>query len=136
MNRQTFINALKGGAIGIAVATGLLFAFNFIALSTDDPDMLLSVLAHAARFTGAAAAGFSASRMNRENGLINGALGGVVYSLPILLISAFSEGSFSFFFSILLTLLSVAISAVFGLLGLPGEKSGRARRKNMIKRFK
>ncbi len=134
MSGKVLKNSLIGAAAGIAAAILLLLIFGFIALKNDDPDSLVSLTAHAARFIGAAATGFIASRLNKENGLLCGAFSGVFYSFVILLAAAFSDGEFRFLPSILICLICIVVSGVFGIIGLPGEKSGNARRKELMKR--
>ncbi len=134
MSGKLLKNSLIGAAVGIAAAMLLLLLLGFIALKNDDPDSLISLTAHAARFMGAAAAGFTAARFNRENGLLCGAASGVFYSVVILLAATFSEGDFRFLPSVLICLICIAVSSVFGIIGLPGEKSGNARRKELMKK--
>ena len=134
MNGKMLLNSLKGAAIGLAAALILLLIFNFISLKTQDPDRLVPFFAHAAQFIGGAVAGFAASRFHRMNGMISGAIAGGFYAIIILLGAAFSEGEFSVLTSLLICAGILAVSAVTGILGLPGEKSGKAKRRDMMKR--
>ena len=89
MNRNMLKNSLIGAGIGIGAALILLLVFCAVLTKCGDPARLVPAAAAVARFIGAAAAGFSAARFNRENGLVTGALSGGVYALLIPLASAF-----------------------------------------------
>lgn len=78
MNRNMLKNSLIGAGIGIGAALILLLVFCAVLTKCGDPARLVPAAAAAARFIGAAAAGFSAARFNRENGLVTGALSGGV----------------------------------------------------------
>ena len=125
MNRNMLKNSLIGAGIGIGAALILLLVFCAVLTKCGDP----------ARLVPAAAAGFSAARFNRENGLVTGALSGGFYALLIPLAAAFSDGEFRILPLLLVCLICTAISAVCGIIGVPGEKSGRAKRRAMMKRL-
>lgn len=135
MNRNMLKNSLIGAGIGIGAALILLLVFCAVLTKCGDPARLVPVAAAVARFIGAAAAGFSAARFNRENGLVTGALSGGFYALLIPLAAAFSDGEFRILPLLLVCLICTAISAVCGIIGVPGEKSGRAKRRAMMKRL-
>ncbi len=127
-------SSLYGALIGIVFGAAAVFLLGAVALNTKDPDSLTKIVAHLARFLGAAAAGFAASKFNREKGLLVGSLSGVIYSLLLMLGSAFFDNNFKFFLSLLFCLICILISALFGILGLPKAKSSLARRKEFMKR--
>ena len=96
MNRNMLKNSLIGAGIGIGAALILLLVFCAVLTKCGDPARLVPAAAAAARFIGAAAAGFSAARFNRENGLVTGALSGGFYALLIPLAVLFPTVSSAF----------------------------------------
>ena len=134
MNGNLIKNSFFGALVGLVLAVVMVFLIGVVALNTKDPDSLTAIAAHIARFFGAAAAGFAAAKINREKGLIVGGISGVIYSLFLMLGSAFFDNNFKFFISLLLCLICIVISALFGIIGLPKVKSGMARRKEIMKR--
>lgn len=135
MNRNMLKNSLIGAGIGVGAALVLLLVFCAVLTKCGDPAKLVPVTAAVARFIGAAAAGFSAARFNREKGLVCGALSGGFYALLIPLAAAFSDGEFRILPLLLVCLICAAISAVCGIVGVPGEKSGNAKRRAMMKKL-
>ncbi len=135
MNKSLLLSALKGLGVGIAITLVLLLVGNLIALKTPDPDTVASFLAHGIRILAGFATGFAAARFHREQGLLTGAVAGALYCAVLALGAAFLAGNFSFFSALLLCLAVLAAAAVGGVMGLPGEKSGKAKRKAMLKRM-
>lgn len=134
MNRDILKNSLIGAGIGVGAAIVLLLISGAVLTKCGDPAKLVPVAAAAARFLGAAAAGFSAARFNREKGLVCGAVSGALYSLIIPLAAAFSDGEFRILPLLLVCIICVAVSSVSGIVGVPGERSGNARRRAMLKK--
>jgi len=135
MNKSLLLSALKGLGVGIVVTLILLLVGNLIALKTPDPDTVASYLAHGIRILAGFATGFAAARFHGEKGVITGAIAGALYTAVLALGAAFMVGNFSFFSALLLCLAVIASSAGGGVMGLPGEKSGKAMRKEMLKRL-
>lgn len=135
MNRKMLKSSLIGAGIGIGAALVLLLAFCTVLTKCGDPAKLVPIAAAVARFVGAAAAGFSAARFNREKGLACGAVSGGLYSLIIPLAAAFSDGGFRLLPLLLVCLICTAVSAVSGIAGIPGESSGKAKRRAMMKKL-
>lgn len=134
MSRDLLKKSLIGAGIGVGVAAAMLIVLGAVLTKCGDPTRLVDVFAAAARFLGAAVAGFFAARMVREKGFVSGALSGGLYSLTVPLIAAFSEGKFRIFPILLVCLICTAIAALTGIIGIPSEKSGNARRKAMMKK--
>ena len=135
MNAKPLIAALKGAGVGILTSVILLAVGNLIALKTPDPDKTASLLAHAVRLLSGFAAGFATVRFLREGSLMTGTLSGFLYTLVLLVGAAVTEGGFALLPALLLSLATVAAAAAGGLVGRPGEKSDRAKRKAMMKRM-
>lgn len=135
MNGKMVGNMVKGALIGLGAALLLLLLLNFIALKGNDPDRPLTVFAYVAEGVGAAAAGFIASRLNGEQGWMVGGLAGVIYTAILLLVAVVLPGKFHFLTALLVGILLILIAAGGGILGLPGEKSRRSRRRHMMKRM-
>lgn len=135
MNKFLLLSALKGVAVGILASLLLLLIGNGIALQTADPNTTASYLAHAVRLIGGFLTGFAAARFHKEKGLLIGAISGAAYAAILALGAAFMDGKFPFLSACLLCLAAVAAATVGGVLGIPGEKSGAAKRKAMLKRM-
>ncbi len=135
MDGKIILSALRGMAIGLAASLILLLAFNFIAMKGADPDKPLSAFAYITQALGAGASGFAAAKFSKEKGLVTGALAGVMYAFVIILGAIITKGNFSFLSAIITAVASVGIASVFGILGLPTEKSKSASYKSMMKRL-
>ncbi|MBE6621470.1 MAG: TIGR04086 family membrane protein [Ruminococcaceae bacterium] len=135
MNKSLFLSAVKGLGVGLLITLVLLLVGNLIALKTPDPDTVASLMAHGIRILAGFATGFAAARFQRERGLVTGITAGALYTAVLALGAAFMAGDFSFLSALLLCLAVIAASAVGGVAGLPGEKSGAAKRKAMLKRM-
>ncbi len=135
MNRSLFLAAAKGLAVGVGLTLILLLAGSAVALNTPDPDTAVSILAHSLRLLGGAFIGFLAARFHREQGLLTGGVAGLLYALLLLLGAAITPGHFSLLSALLLGLASLTASVLGGVLGVPGEKSDKAKRKALMKRM-
>ena len=135
MNKSLFLSAVKGLVAGLLITLVLLLVGNLIALKTPDPDTVASFMAHGIRILAGFATGFAAARFRKEKGFVTGAVSGALYTAVLALGAAFMAGNFSFFSAVLLCLAVMASAAVGGVMGLPGEKSGAAKRKAMLKRM-
>lgn len=135
MDTKALLNSLKSLAAAFLLAALLVFSFNFIALRGDDPSKNLSLFAYAALFLSAFAGGILTSRLNKENGLICGAVTGLMYSAVICVVSLClcRDGSFSLVKILLISIALIAVSAIGGLIALPREKSLRQRRKEIMR---
>ncbi len=133
MNARLLKNSLIGAASGIAASFIISLILGFALLSLPDPTGLVDIAGHLCRFAGAAFCGIVTSKMNKEQGLASGALSGALYSSVLLFVSAFT-GGFRLLYSLLMALICTVVSAVMGLISLPKEKSGAARRKALMKR--
>ncbi len=133
MNR-TIKYILLSVTLGFIAAVLLVPVFNIFAYKAKDPAVFTAILAYAARFCGAALCGFLVSVLNKEKGLLMGMASGALYSLLFLAIGL-AIGDISFLPTLITSAVTVVVSAVFGLLGLPSEKSSGARRKEMMKKM-
>ena len=133
MNGRLLKNSLIGAAFGIASSLIFSLILGFALLALPDPTSLTDIAGHICRFAGAAICGTVASRLNKEAGLASGALSGSLYSAVLLLVSAFS-GGFRLLYSLLMSLICIAVSALAGIAARPKEKSSAARRKALMKR--
>lgn len=135
MNGKLVLNSLKGMAIGLGTALVLMLLLNFIALKGSDPDKPLSVFAYVAEGIGAAVSGFAASKINKERGIEVGGIAGAMYACLLVLGGLVTGGSIRFGAAVIVSIASVLISGLFGIIGLPGEKSSNARRRDMMRKF-
>ena len=135
MDRETMGCALKGAGIGLLTALCLLFLTSFLAQKAQDPDPILQILPHVIRTLAGCAAGFAASRMKGEKGLVTGASAGAILAACLALGAAVFGGSFRLLPAILLCLGVIGAGALGGFFGLPRAKNGAARRRAMKKRF-
>ncbi len=134
MSGKMLKHSLIGAGAGLAGAVLLLLLLGLILLQAENPDGPAAPGAQGVRLIGAAVGGFLAARLNREKGLLCGGTAGGFYSLVLLLAAAFTDGAFPVLRSLGGCLLCVGLSAGAGVLGLPGEKSGAARRRALMKR--
>lgn len=132
MNARFIVKSLKGCAVGIAASLILTLVFGVIASKTKDPGALITILSHLARCGGAFVCGFSSARMNREKGLVCGFTGGALFSFVFLIATAFGGGDFPA--ALIACLVCVALSVLGGIIGVPKEKSGIAKRRALIRR--
>ncbi|MBQ8509293.1 MAG: TIGR04086 family membrane protein [Clostridia bacterium] len=88
-----FAGVARGCICGLIVVIALTLILTAVSLSMEDPDRLLRAFALTALFVGAAVSGFASAKFARENGLLAGLLGGVLYVLIVWLISVFFRGS-------------------------------------------
>ncbi len=135
MEGKLIIYALKGAAVGLAISLILLLGLSFVAMRSEDPDSLLSVLAYITQGIGAASAGFVTAKLGREKGLLTGSISGAFYAAIIVLGAIIGKGAFSFPAAIIVLLASAAVGGLFGIIGLPAEKSEASRRRDMMKRL-
>lgn len=113
------LGILKGSGIGVGVAVILALVFTAVALMTEDPDKLIGILAYAALFIGALAAGIAAPRQGIARAL-SSALSGAGYALIIWLASIFFRGSgeatLPFYVALILYIACVGVSTLGGLI--------------------
>lgn len=87
------------GALVRAVPSGMISAFLSALLFTamllvgEDPDRLLGLFAYMALYIGAAVCGIVSAVYDRSRGAVNGALGGSIYSIFMLVLSLVISGS-------------------------------------------
>lgn len=136
MNTRFLLNSLKALAAAFLLAALLIFIFNFIALKGEDPTKNISLFAYTSLFLSSFAGGIITSLMNKEKGLMWGAVTGMLYSLVIIITSlCLSEnGSFELIKVLLICIALIAVSAIGGFIALPKEKSLKQRRKEIMKR--
>ena len=135
MNGKMFLDALKGMAAGILAAIIIMLIFNLIALKGDDPDKPLTVFAYISEAAGAAVCGIVSAKIRREQGMAVGALSGAMYACILLLGALIPKGDFRFLSAVIMSIVSVAIAGLCGVIGLPVEKSAKARRRDMNARL-
>lgn len=136
MNGKLFLSMLKGLGIALVTSVVLVLLFTWLLLQTPNPDALVSLASHGAQLLSIFVGAFLAARLHREKGVLIGILTGLGFAIVVLLGSLLLSGSYPFLITLLLVLLFVGVGALGGLLGVPREKSGTARRKAMMRRMK
>ena len=130
--KPVIINALKGCIIGPITGLVMILVMSAAACRTKDPASLVPYLSYAALLISAFAAGFSAVKINRHDGMLCGAITGTVYRIFIFVCSLFfsSDSSAELGFGISLGLRSVVIlaSVLGALLGEEKKQKKRKRR--------
>lgn len=106
-----------GVGIALACAAVLWFVAAFAAYSNSDPDAILPTLAFAVIYIVFAIAGFAASKLNQGQGLICGAVSGILLVSFFLLVSIFFGAEYSSGYGSLTAILLRAAGVVMSVLG-------------------
>ena len=113
--------AAIGACVSLAAAVVLWFAATALAYSQSDPDAIMPILAFCATYAASFVGGVVAAKADRERGLVSSALGGVAFSLVLLIVSVFARNAYSsgydFLSATLLRASVVAVSCVGGVVG-------------------
>lgn len=126
---KLILDSLKAAGITIPISFILLLIMNFISYSNDDPYKLLSALAYTALFLSMFVCGVISEKFNSGNGLICGAVSGIILIAVMLLISVFAgaDGQFSVLHALLIYSGGIAVSAIGGFIS---ERLSENRNKN------
>lgn len=131
-NKASFpINALIGGAVGLAVTALLAVLSAFLLLSLKSPTYPLTVLADLCALLGGISGGFVAARRNGERPFISGicsCLPAVFAMLIVSLLTGYENGGV---FAAILPPLLLAAGSAFG--SFLSQKRPQSRKKKMKK---
>ena len=126
-------NCLIGVGIALASAIVLWVVATFVAYSNSDPDAILPTLAFAVIYIVFVIGGFASSKLNQGQGLICGALSGIVLVSFFLLVSIFFGAEYSsgygFLTALLLRAAGVLMSVLGGYIGAHKRATRRHRRR-------
>lgn len=123
--KSFFVSVFTGTVIALVVGILLLLAACLIGLSLDDPDKLTAPLALGSLFVTALLAGYLSARGHKKNGLLCGAVSGILLTgIMVLLAFAFGLG-------IRLSLFAICAPAVIvcaAIAGICGVGSGSVKK--------
>lgn len=130
--RRIAVGSLLGGAVGMVVLLMLCYLCAFLTVQGSIGQNLLDTLTTAIAFLGAAAGAVTAARYSRVRMLVSGIGGGLVFLLPLMVLTAVFCGGIPFGSVTMRLILCSLTGGLFGgalcLRRKPKRKSGRKRR--------
>ena len=132
--RSMLVSVLLSQIAWLASAMIFLLIFCAIAISTRDPDSIIAPLSLCALYLSAVIGGIFAVRLSGD-GIVSGALSGVVTSAIVFLVSALPicDSSFTMPISLILLALIIPASVIGSILGHKRSKNHAKQRAKMRK---
>lgn len=124
-NDDGIFGMLRAVFIGVGVSVGaalvLWIGATALAYAQSDPDAIMPILAFCAIYAAAFLGGIAAGKIDRDRGLICGALCGVIITFLLLFVSIFAKSVYSsgynFFGALLLRAAVVVVCSLGGMVG-------------------
>lgn len=137
MQQRTLINCMKSTLAALIVSFALLLIFCAGAYRMADPEQSLAIMAYITLYIGGALCGLLSARLEKERGLIVGAVSGTIYSSILLILSSIIERGkgLNTGFALLMLLSVIIESAVFGRIFIPKGVSVNKRRREIRKKY-
>ncbi len=130
--KSFFVSVFIATLLSLVLGLLLLIPMTLLGLRLEDPDRFTPIFALISLFLTALAGGYTAARIHRENGLLCGALSGILLiGILILLVFAFS-------LSVRLTLFLTCAPAIVissAAAGICGVSAGKEKKPKHRKKF-
>lgn len=114
MVNKNLINILKGSALSIVVTLILLFIFSIVLTYTSVQESLIAPVVIVITAISILAGSSISSLKIKKNGLVNGALVGLIYILVIYLISSITGSGFMLNITSIIMVVSAIIAGIIG----------------------